>query len=595
MTSLTTSQTGTGTLHASIRLADRHKVHYGSNDPIVGRVVLKYMPNTTFDAELFGPLKVDVLLNGKHKAIYNDPPSTTEIKGHTLCSTRHTIHSGPFRTNPSTDVSIAFSIPFPTQADPINTYGYRATPRPSDPSTFNFEATVTSSTVEPLPPSLLAAPQHKDHDLELYGSTIGYKNHKTISIIYTLGLDVSLPGLSSVTVGIPAYGTEVFYDAPRIPASIAAERSQTSSAQAILNVIDESPPPETAKSSGFRSKAKSLLSTSTRPQVPLTFQYLSIPRIVYIGQPISFTLGIQPSPIIPPDTVSLNSVTVYLLATTRGTNPLPQVQFKDIEHRETVKRKTCEFSSTGPFSKANEYRKTVDVGNLTHVPTTFRYGSVSREYTLRIEVKLQVGTQSVVTRRDFKVEVLPELEVDDNNTAFSSTAVAGGSTHPLISDFSTLSLSHGDAEDLPPAYSSIITSGLSQDASGQEPVPSYTASTTAPIPPTPLPLIPTTIPTTIPTAQIQTSRESDGTLRFHPRPRDVPEPSATARREEGEWIYASEQTDWRPERPAVDAGSGSGGGRRRGGRSGRGVAMSGAMAGVAASAGGGGGGGGGGG
>lgn len=58
-----------GTLRAKIVRGDAKRVRYGSNDPVSGIIFLTYEPSGRIPvtAELFGPLKVAVVLTGESR------------------------------------------------------------------------------------------------------------------------------------------------------------------------------------------------------------------------------------------------------------------------------------------------------------------------------------------------------------------------------------------------------------------------------------------------------------------------------------------------------------------------------------------------
>ncbi|PPJ54998.1 hypothetical protein CBER1_05625 [Cercospora berteroae] len=402
-----------GGLHHKLVLESPRRIHYGNDFPVSGNVLLKHLPllrgiNSPLNAELFGPLQVDIVLKGVAR-IHHETESRVEI--FQLCKEVVRIHDGPFRAPADAEEVLHFSIKFPARAAP-ETNSAIAAVQDGD-GLWNFRERVSSVETGPLPPTLEVL--HNSHSWGTFGSTNLHTVTKpAIKVQYTVEARVRMPGIDVEIVNADAAsgGAPVFYDQPRVPTAIAQrDQTLTSDASQRFTAQNDGLRPVSEQPHGLRNKTKAFLKPVDPPKFIFDASFIGIPQHAYIGQSLSFAISIEPDETsttrTDPD-VFLDKCTISLIAHTTGIEPAPL---------KIVKTKEASFSSARPFSREDGMTKEIDIGVLSWVPTTFTFRNISRTYKLRIASQFTVGTRQFSTSRDVPLTIHPPLELDVSRPA----------------------------------------------------------------------------------------------------------------------------------------------------------------------------------
>lgn len=202
-----------GILRASITLDSSDRIHYGAGDVVTGNAVLEFQPRIrSHTVELFGPLVLEVVFQGRMMAIYRkgSPPDVVQ-----LFRKATTIHDGPFRADPDTNYNFPFAMTFPVFADPRESIALTMNGREVDKS-MSIQRHVTDVTIEGLPPALTSNLSKNDVKLMGPGSGSAYN----VEVKYDISVDLQLPGIDVVIVR-PTEETAVLYELPKVPLAIA--------------------------------------------------------------------------------------------------------------------------------------------------------------------------------------------------------------------------------------------------------------------------------------------------------------------------------------------------------------------------------------
>ena len=191
-----------------LELDSPKRIHYGSNEmPVCGGVLLKHLPmlrglpHSPLNAELFGPLQVQVTLRGFARINHDDETRAEVVP---LVKETVTIHDGPFRASTNEESRLPFSIKFPAHTIPrSNTAGVAV--RAEDGS-WNFRERATSVEIEPLPPSCQVSGKH-DSWRTLGSTNVSSVTKTAISVEYSVEAIARMPGIDVEIVN--AYPHEV--------------------------------------------------------------------------------------------------------------------------------------------------------------------------------------------------------------------------------------------------------------------------------------------------------------------------------------------------------------------------------------------------
>lgn len=390
------SNDGLGTLRVRLALDEPGRVHYGCDDPIYGTVRVRHTPNFQTGTELFGPLELDVTLTGTTLVTmgHND---IGRIDPKTICSESRRVHRGPFRFEADTDHEFRFSISFPEHALPKTKTAVEAVQ--GGDGLWRFHQTISRGDIEQLPPTC--------HSLDWQSIT-----RKEISVQYDLTVNARMPGID-VAIMEPMRAQTVLYEQPRVPADAAAAQSQQINAfSQSLTTQGTHLLSEQEKPQGFRGKLKAKFDQAELPKYTFTLDCMSFPKHLFVGQPVKFDVtlvsnNLQSTASVIPE-ITIDSCNLSLISFTKGTTS--DFSHKEVANMTTIKSKDADIIPPGPFTAAHNYTKTIDVGVLGSVPSTFAQSELGRDYKMRLELHLSTMGQTMrITRRQLAVFVHPPV------------------------------------------------------------------------------------------------------------------------------------------------------------------------------------------
>ncbi|KAK3686991.1 hypothetical protein LTR37_019243 [Vermiconidia calcicola] len=423
-----------GTLNAKLILDEPQRDHYGVNDPISGTVVLTIEPSTCSKSkaaaslDLFGPLKIAITkISTKHwtsSDIYHAPVD--------LFSASSIIFEDPFRAEPRKPYYFSFTLNFPRDAE-LQRSEYEPDAR--------FES---DSGVYALPPSF-------------NNSYIGLANHFKSHIVYRIGVDVAMSSLR-LAINLPHAHTDpqVNYSPPQTHSPINSHKPPQEIARR-MSCFNEFLLPLADRPTGLRQKAKSAL-TNHYPMYNFDW-ILQCPHDFHIAQPLVFDLRVRirhaecTATLIPE--IRLHSLTVELTShvMVRGQNR--EAPSNDIR---LPMHSAQNQDSHIPFSKSNDWCKTIITDPLPVVPTSFKTFNILQTYQLVINGVLTVAEQQKPFLRRCEVTIHPPLQPVAAGPSFPSAVAANSSTAPF--DMSSIDAALPEYER-PPEYDEAATAPLS--------------------------------------------------------------------------------------------------------------------------------------
>jgi hypothetical protein len=427
-----------GTLVAKIVLDEPRKIHYGSSDPVKGKVVLTYTPSAktreSSNPELFGPLQLAVTFHGRSKTkVYKQSGNNRHIyRGRApLFSQSKRIYDDSFRARPYEPHSFPFEIFFPEGAPTKVAGDWEADNR------FKYEAG------DPLPPSFS-------------GSYHGFANRYECFVEYRVGVRVAMPRLQ-VTVSKPEKYDEplVLYEQPRPHVAINERPLPRKGYESVKN---EFLLPEADRPTGFKAKAKAAFSSDYYPTYAFSWT-LSGPQHLYLGQPLVFEISIRPlekectAVLIPEVHLTFFQVEIRAVADVRAERQL--FSSPGANSDEEKLRLKGVLDDNGPFSKANDWTKAINTRDLRGVCSTFHSPNISLRYRMRVRGTFTFANKHKEFEKDYSITIHPPLDLANASLweASSSSAAAGSSSQPFAMENWEAALPEYDR---PPEYDEAI-------------------------------------------------------------------------------------------------------------------------------------------
>lgn len=402
-----------GTLNCEVHLDNPKKIHYGNSDPVTGNVSIKFFPKQHKDretpTELFGPLKVGITLHGrcKSKIWKRNGNSTTIYRGRVpLFSWSKWIYNDSIKTPAGKVTNIPFSINFPeTDSNRIGGDWEQDSrylvPVPGQPN--------------PLPPSFV-----DDYS--------GVANHFESFIEYRVTSSVAMAHVD-IKIQYPDMHKEplVHYQVPKLLRPIEAKPMVHNNTVSVKN---EFLLPEADRPTGFRQKAKAAFSSDYYPTYGFSWKCLA-PKILNLGQPAAFQLSIKPydsntAVLVPDVTLSFFTVEIKAYTTVRAEKQL--FSTPEAESDGTVATLQGVADSKDPFSKANDWTKTINTKPLVGIPICFKTYNICRRYQMKIKMAFWVAGKNKPFTQVHHIEVHPPLEDGGHVEAGSSSVAAASSS-----------------------------------------------------------------------------------------------------------------------------------------------------------------------
>ena len=384
-----------GVVYSSIVLDRDSRIYTGSEDPITGNVVLEFKnwdreKGETNTQELFGPLKVCLTLEGDIKTEidhdYLNRASHPEYRDERrLFKETCVAYNGQLRARVGEKKQFPFKVFFPKQAQP--------TPQ-------QRRNGIRQEDWDALPPAF------QTDFMGTYGGGKGSVEYRIKAEVELAGIEVDI-----ATRGVPPslrYGPSV---------SETKANLTMSTFEQDFTVYDESLIPDSERPHGFRAKAKAMLKEVEPPCYAFDIFWMDMPNCICPFQSISFKVAVRttserttatsiPQIVVQECNVKIVGHCGVRVVPTFST-PKDSAEMKDLEDAAVV------FGTVhpdGPFSKADDYTKTITTQTLSYLPCSFAVERMSRYYKAWIHMTLQVGSRKVNARRMLPVTVLPPTQ-----------------------------------------------------------------------------------------------------------------------------------------------------------------------------------------
>ncbi|KAK5625836.1 hypothetical protein RRF57_001552 [Xylaria bambusicola] len=386
-----------GTLHTNIVLDDPTKIHCGSRDPVRGHINIRYQFGPgNLNAELFGPLRVIVVLHGraKTKIWKSNGQSTSIYRGRApLIHCEQEIYHDSFRAQPGEMSSFPFSLVFPEATQSLPRDDFKEDPR------FN------TLPCQPLPPSFRSNYHGFAHRYESF-------------VEYRVGVNVEMPQLRVDVVKPTEYQEPiVHYEPPRI--SPDQSRNHITTWRGFVSVRNELLLPESDRPAGFRQKTKALFGAGNFPIYAFDWECLA-PTHIHLGQPVCFEVRIKPrehecTATLIPD-VQLKYFRMDVSAYTQVRADRAIFTCPESEGNYTVCEMTGVIDSQEPFSKANDNTKYINTaaigsGRIGSFASSFTTFNISQTYTTKISFAFELTGKLKHIDQEYPILIHPPLEV----------------------------------------------------------------------------------------------------------------------------------------------------------------------------------------
>ncbi|KAK3712585.1 hypothetical protein LTR37_009028 [Vermiconidia calcicola] len=436
-----------GTLNAKLILDEPQRDHYGINDPISGNVVLTFEPSTcskskaAVSLDLFGPLKIAIVFHGRAHTKISTKHWTSPDIYHApvdLFSAVSIIFEDSFRAEPRKPYYFPFTLDFPKDAE-LQRYRYEPDDR------FDSEPGVYA-----LPPSF-------------NNSCIDFANHYESQVEYRIGVDVSMPSLRlDIRIPHPQQYPRLKCSPPQTPSPINSPKPPQE-ITGRLSFSNELLLAEADRPTGLRQRAKAALTSDYAPVYNFDW-ILQCPHDLHIGQPLVFDLRVRirnaecTATLIP--SIHIHSFAVELVShvTVRGRKRFHNsLEASSNDIRLPMHRAQNQDSRT-PFSKSNDWSKTISTDPLPLVSISFKSFSIQQTYHLKINGAFTVAEQRKSFARRCEVSIHPPLQSSTAGPSYSSAVAARSSTAPF--DMSSIDAALPEYER-PPEYDEAATASLS--------------------------------------------------------------------------------------------------------------------------------------
>lgn len=379
-------------LQASITLDRSSRLYIGSEDAITGNLVLKCLPGSNANIpEVFGPLRLDVILQGraKSKIIKNNGQSRSTYRGRApLIKTSTIAYNDRFKGEFGSIYKFPFVICFP----PSTQLGA---------GLFEQDSTYFDSAPGmPLPPTM-ALDYH------------GFAHRFDCFVAYKLQLMVAMPGINVRVNGIEEE-YPIRYEMPRIPLRERIDRITSTTRTICISNAHLLPPDD--RPSGFKEKTKALFSSDYYPKH--TFEAVfSSPQHLYVSSRPRFSITVRhlndsTAPIIPDIVLKNFSVSLKAFTEVRAE--------KQIFFEQTSRGDESVWGSVkaaiGLFEKSKDWTWDVRATTIpSRLPPSFKTYNINRRYQLKVSWVLRCAEKDFTLERSHYVTLNPPLMADTSD------------------------------------------------------------------------------------------------------------------------------------------------------------------------------------
>jgi hypothetical protein len=352
-------------------------VFYGPNDPVSGKVILRF--KSLGPKELFAPLRLKVTLQGwmqLHVAENRTSHAYIFINERRKLCTTTEVFNGSIRAMLGEPQGFPFEIHFPPCTE--------SWPNETLPPSFHARIEVT-------------APRQ-------YG-----RHQGEATVEYSLHAQAETPGIDSVNQN----STHVITYQHRRPLPEfdlgldSGEFSQTMTAQT-YNLL-----PESERPSSLLARTAATLKSVTKPTYAFTASCSGVPTALALGQKLCFAVRIRndaantTATVVPDITVKskvdiIAQTTVWATDKNRGDSP------RLVSTKPALSLTMVKQEPSGPFRKQDDYTKTLTFDIVPEsLPCSFTTLKLTRSYRLYIELTFDVAGQSLSMEKEFKFQIIP--------------------------------------------------------------------------------------------------------------------------------------------------------------------------------------------
>lgn len=367
-------------------------MHYGPNDTITGKILLAYSAHNSLvnrsapTATLFGPLHIHVILHGRIRVKVRKGDSHRLPSDHSVDLFRHasSVHRGTLKAEAGNTFEYPFAINFPQPA--IDIYGKKG-------SYAELMAKGDSRGLLPLS----------------FGTIfIDHPDVVDISVCYRVGCQIGMPGIDVKTVGPEGDSRPIIlYGLPRPTRALVTGHRATS--QSTARVQNEYLLPEDQRPQGFKQKAKAIFTSSHFPEFATDVK-IAYQQYIYPGQKLKFDIVLRhrdksigseiPEVVLEKFECDFRAYTIVDVSE-RLIGP-PQC----IDRR-TVQTLVCHTKMSQKIVKADDYSFSITTDPLKNNVCSFAHHKVSRQYLHRIQMQFTIANESVKTKCECPVILVP--------------------------------------------------------------------------------------------------------------------------------------------------------------------------------------------
>ena len=217
----------------------------------------------------------------------------------------------------------------------------------------------------------------------------------------------------------------VYYDRARLSSPI---NKKPTAARGNESVKNEFLLPEADRPTGFKAKAKAAFSSDYYPTYSFDWT-ITAPQHLYLGQPLPFEVAIRPresnTAVLTPE-VNLSSFNIIIRTIVNARADKQIFTSPEAHSDEETMTLRAVMAEAGPFSKANDWTKTLNTRELRGLCTAFKTPNISVSHRMKIRGTFTLAGKTKEFEREFVITIHPPLE--RSNGQASSSEVAGSSS-----------------------------------------------------------------------------------------------------------------------------------------------------------------------
>lgn len=419
-----------GTLKAAIVLNSASRLHCGPNDPVKGKVRVRYEPpQKQPDAELFGPVKISITAYGRLKTKLKPEKETFRSRVQ-LFQKRRQVYDGSIRIMKGEVRDYPFEFNFPQGI--ANSYNIFGGWQKKD-TVFNLDPK------QPLPPTM---------DF----SRMGFSSNGEAHVEYKVGVAVAMP---SIDVSTQANNEIMIkYERPRMTTLV---RENPTVFRGFLAVKDKCLIPEEDRPNpqGFMEKTTSMFQVVHRPFCKFKWT-MSAPQQFHRGQPLLLRVRFQPvveectAPVLP--VIKLQNVSVRVYARLEARTEVHIFNEPRYSGENEVGSRTVRADEV-PFSEENDWMRVVAVNSVTNLASSVRTICIQQSYMMKITATVSIAGKDETIKGQHCITIHPPLVEEPVDGQGSS-----GEVMPAVQreDEDSAGLPAYEPGESPPAFKDVM-------------------------------------------------------------------------------------------------------------------------------------------